>query len=55
MVILLFVLIGVMLVAMWAFQRSLIYYPSRSPVPQAVEVIDGAEDVTLETGDGPRL
>ena len=55
MVILLFVLIGVMLVAMWAFQRSLIYYPSRSHVPRATQVIDGAHDVTLATSDGLRL
>lgn len=40
---------------MWTFQRSLIYYPSQGPVPQADEVIDGARDVTLETSDGLQL
>lgn len=53
--ILLFALVGVVLAVTWAFQRSLIYYPSRGPVPRADEVIDGARDVTLETSDGLRL
>ncbi len=53
--ILLFALVGILLVVMWALQRSLIYFPSRGPVPQAHEVISGARDVTLETSDGLRL
>jgi len=53
--ILLFALVGVVLAVTWAFQRSLIYYPSRGPVPRADEVIDGARGVTLETSDGLRL
>jgi pimeloyl-ACP methyl ester carboxylesterase len=53
--ILLFALVGVLVAVMWAFQRSLIYYPSRGPVPHADQVIDGARDVTLETSDGLRL
>jgi pimeloyl-ACP methyl ester carboxylesterase len=48
-------LVGVFLFVMWTFQRSLIYLPSRGPVPPAPEVIGGARDVTLETSDGLRL
>jgi uncharacterized protein len=48
-------LVGVLLGALWAFQRNLIYLPSRGPVPPAGEVIDGARDVTLETSDGLHL
>lgn len=55
MAILLFALVGILLAVMWAFQRSLIYYPSRGPVPHADEVIDGARDVILETNDGLHL
>jgi pimeloyl-ACP methyl ester carboxylesterase len=44
-----------MLALIWLFQRSLIYLPSRGPVAPAHEVIDGAQDVTLETSDGLRL
>jgi pimeloyl-ACP methyl ester carboxylesterase len=53
--ILLFGFVGVLLAVMWAFQRNLIYFPTRGPVPQAHEVIDGAGDVTLETSDGLHL
>jgi uncharacterized protein len=53
--ILLFALVGVLFAARWAFQRTLIYYPSRATVPPADEVIDGARDVTLVTSDGIRL
>ena len=53
--ILLFALVGILLAVMWAFQRSLIYFPSQGPVPQAHEVFDGARDVTLETSDGLHL
>jgi uncharacterized protein len=55
MAILLLAVVGVLLAGMWAFQRSLIYYPSRGPVPHAEEVIDGARDVILETSDGLHL
>lgn len=48
-------LVGLLIVVMWFFQRSLIYLPSRGPVPEAHEVIDGARDVILETSDGLRL
>jgi alpha-beta hydrolase superfamily lysophospholipase len=48
-------LLGVLLAVLWAFQRRLIYLPSRGDVPRADEVIDGAREVTLETSDGLRL
>jgi fermentation-respiration switch protein FrsA (DUF1100 family) len=52
----LLIAVAALLIAMmWFFQRSLIYLPSRGPVPAANEVIDGAKDVTLETSDGLRL
>jgi fermentation-respiration switch protein FrsA (DUF1100 family) len=45
-----------MVVAMgWALQRQLIYFPDRTPVPPAAEVIAGARDVTLHTADGLEL
>jgi alpha-beta hydrolase superfamily lysophospholipase len=47
--------IGVLLIAIWAFQRRLIYLPAPGPVPSAHEHIEGARDVTLETSDGLRL
>jgi uncharacterized protein len=53
--VILFAFVGVSLAVMWALQRNLIYFPSRSSVPQADKVIDGARDVTLETSDGLRL
>jgi uncharacterized protein len=40
---------------LWLFQRRLIYLPDSSAVPPAVEVIDGARDVTLRTADGLEL
>lgn len=36
----------------WALQRQLIYFPDRTPVPPAAEVIAGGRDVTLRTADG---
>ncbi|MPZ88888.1 MAG: alpha/beta fold hydrolase [Nitriliruptorales bacterium] len=39
----------------WLFQRRLIYYPSSAPVPPAVDVLPGAQHVTLETEDGLAL
>jgi fermentation-respiration switch protein FrsA (DUF1100 family) len=38
-----------------SLQRRLIYFPSRGPVPAAVTVLPGGEDVVLETKDGLRL
>jgi fermentation-respiration switch protein FrsA (DUF1100 family) len=40
---------------LWGFQRRLIYFPSPAPVPPAAEVIAGARDVTLRTGDDLEL
>jgi pimeloyl-ACP methyl ester carboxylesterase len=48
-------LVGALLALLWLFQRHLIYLPARGPVPSAEEVIAGARDVTLRTGDGLRL
>ena len=48
-------LMGVLLVSLWAFQRSLIYIASPGPVPPPEEVIDAARAVTLETSDGLEL
>ena len=47
--------IGVLMGMLWAVQRQLIYYPDPTPVPTAADVIDGARDVTLHTGDGLEL
>ena len=51
-VVLLLGLVGAML---WALQRELIYFPDRTPVPPAADVIAGARDVTLHTADGLEL
>lgn len=42
-------------VLVWTMQRSLIYFPDRSPVPAAGDVIAGAEDIVLSTSDGLEL
>ena len=42
----------VVLAAVWAFQRKLIYLPDAAPVPAAASVLPGAEDVRLRTADG---
>jgi fermentation-respiration switch protein FrsA (DUF1100 family) len=44
--------IGTVMVILWAAQRRLIYYPDTTRVPVAGDVIAGARDVTLHTGDG---
>ena len=41
-----------LLVLVWAFQRSLIYLPATAPVAPASTVIPGARDVELHTSDG---
>jgi uncharacterized protein len=46
------VIVGVVMAALWTWQRQLIYFPDRSPVPPAAAVIPGADDVTLHTADG---
>jgi fermentation-respiration switch protein FrsA (DUF1100 family) len=48
------VLVLVLTVA-WVFQRHLIYFPATGPVAPAAEVLPGASDVVLTTGDGLRL
>jgi fermentation-respiration switch protein FrsA (DUF1100 family) len=40
---------------LWLFQRRLLYFPARGPVPPAASILPGAEDVTFETADGLRL
>jgi uncharacterized protein len=42
-------------VALWALQRQLIFFPDTTAVPNAEQVIDGARDVTLSTADGLEL
>lgn len=49
------VLAGLCLAAVWGLQRQLIYYPDASDVPPAADVLPGARDVTLETADGIEL
>lgn len=41
--------------ALWAIQRQFVYFPDRTQVPPATEVIPGARDVTLHTDDGLEL
>jgi hypothetical protein len=41
--------------ALWALQRQLIYLPSTAAVPPAPSVLPKGEDVVLETADGLRL
>lgn len=48
-------ILGVLLVVIWAFQRRLIYLPSRGPVPRADAVTGGGREVTLTTHDGLSL
>lgn len=48
-------LVGGVVVMLWALQRQLIYFPDSTPVPPAAEVIAGARDVTLHTSDGLEL
>lgn len=45
-------LAGLALAALWGLQRQLIYFPDASDVPPAGEVLPGARDVTLKTTDG---
>lgn len=43
------------LVLVWAFQRSLIFFPDTAEVPPAADVLSGGEDLTLRTSDGLEL
>jgi uncharacterized protein len=47
--------LALMIAAVWLMQRRLIYFPDRSAPPPAVDVIPGAQDVTLRTADGLHL
>lgn len=49
------VIVGVLLVVIWAFQRRLIYLPSGGPVPRVDAVMDGGREVTLRTSDALSL
>jgi hypothetical protein len=49
------VLVGLAIGMLAALQRQLIYFPDSTTVPSAVDVIDGARDVTLRTSDGLAL
>lgn len=50
------VVLGLVVIGLLAaLQRQLIYFPDKSAVPPANEVIPGAEDVTLRTEDGLEL
>jgi fermentation-respiration switch protein FrsA (DUF1100 family) len=49
------VVVGMVVGAMWAWQRQLIYFPDATNVPPAGDVIDGARDVTVHTEDGLEL
>jgi fermentation-respiration switch protein FrsA (DUF1100 family) len=49
------VVVGIVVASLWALQRQLIYFPDRSAVPPACEVIEGARDLTLRTEDGLEL
>lgn len=44
-----------LLVLIWATQRSLIYFPDARAVPSAERVLSGAEEVVFWTDDGLRL
>ena len=43
------------LALLWAFQRRLIYLPSRGPVPRAAAVLPGASEVRFPAADGVPL
>ncbi|MEJ3750502.1 alpha/beta fold hydrolase [Actinomycetes bacterium KLBMP 9797] len=49
------VVVAVLVATAWLLQRRLIYFPDRSVVEPAAQVIPGARDVTLRTSDGLSL
>ncbi len=49
------VAVGVVMALVWAFQRSLIYFPDTTEVPLTAEALSGGEDLTLRTSDGLHL
>lgn len=44
--------VGTVVGAMWALQRHLTYFPDTTRVPPAGSVVEGARDVRLRTSDG---
>ena len=48
-------LLGLLVALLWLFQRQLIYFPSRGPLPPAAALVTGGQDVELRTSDGLRL
>lgn len=40
---------------MWSFQRSMVYFPDTAEVPAAADVLEGGQDLTLQTSDGLHL
>jgi uncharacterized protein len=49
------VLVGLFLTLLWAFQRTLIYFPQALEPAPASKTLPGARDVTLETADRLKL
>ncbi len=47
--------VGVLVVALWGLQRRLIYFPGPSSVPPVSGVLPGASEVRLRTSDGLEL
>ncbi|MGH3450032.1 MAG: alpha/beta hydrolase [Haloechinothrix sp.] len=47
--------LGSLLGAAYALQRSMIYFPTGGPLPSAAQVLPGGRDVTLTTSDGLAL
>ncbi|HLL69631.1 MAG TPA: alpha/beta fold hydrolase [Micromonosporaceae bacterium] len=47
--------VGLALAALWLGQRRLIYFPDRADVPAAPDLLSDARDVELHTSDGLRL
>lgn len=44
--------VGTGVAAVWALQRQLIYLPDTQPVPAAADALEGGREVTLHTVDG---
>lgn len=49
------VVTAILVGALYALQRQLVYFPDTSPVPPAGDVLPGARDLTLHTEDGLSL
>jgi uncharacterized protein len=55
MILIVLAAVALLLIAVWALQRRLIYLPDHQAVPPAAEVLPGARDVKLVTDDGLEL